>query len=368
MKMHNGFHFMAALSFCYVVARDSNVKKGTLEPSKWAFVTIIVVMIMIAGDTAANSPCGGALAGNRYRVIISTDIGGGDEDDIQSMVHYLLYSDLFNTEGVISSPPGKGRRKDILEVIDKYEKDYPNLKTYSDKYPTPDYLRSIAKQGATNPAPEKGHSSPTEGSKWIIHCAKKEDPRSLYVLVWGSITDVAQALRDEPGIKGKIRVYFIASWNQKQDQNAFRYIDKNHADLWLVHNNSTFRGWYIGGNQKGELGNSSFVDNHVKDHGALGKYFVPLKGGRIKMGDTPSYAFLLRGMPDDPTKDSWGGRFVRKKDRPNWWVDDPNQALAERGHLGAKTVNKWRRKYLRDWQKRMDRCKDKAPLSSTQKQ
>ena len=120
---------------------------------------------MMAGYTAAYSPGGGALAGNRYRVIISTDIGGGDEDDIQSMIHYLLYSDLFDTEGIISSPPQKGRKKNILEVIDEYEKDYHNLKTYSDEYPKPDYLRSIAKQGATNPSLQKGYSNPTEGSR-----------------------------------------------------------------------------------------------------------------------------------------------------------------------------------------------------------
>ena len=86
------------------------------------------------------------------------------------------------------------------------------------------------------------------------------------------------------------------------------------------------------------------------------------------MGDTPSYAFLLRGKPDDPTKESWGGQFVKRKGRPNWWIDDPEPALVERGRPGAKTVNKWRQQYLRDWQKRMDRCKDKAPLSSTKKQ
>jgi len=349
-------------------AGASNVKKNIRKHKKWTLSTIIVIIAVFISSGTASDLGGGALAGNRYRVIISTDIGGGDEDDIQSMVHYLLYSDLFDTEGIISSPPQKGRKADILEVIDKYKKDYPNLKTYSDKYPEPNYLRSIAKQGAINPAPEKGYSNPTEGSKWIVHCAKKKDPRPLYVLVWGAITDVAQALHDDPGIKKKIRVYFIASWNQKNDQNAFMYIDKNHPDLWLIHNNSTFRGWYIGGNQQADLGNKSFVDKHVKDHGELGKYFVPLKGGSIKMGDTPSYAFLLRGTPDDPTKDSWGGRFVKRKDRLHWWEDDPDPALAERGHPGAKTVNKWRRQYLRDCFKRMDRCRNKAPIRSNHKQ
>ncbi len=368
MKKHNGLCFMAALSFCDIVERDSNVKNTIRKATKLTLTTIIGIMATSMTSGAASDPGRGVLAGNRYRVIISTDIGGGDEDDIQSMVHYLLYSDLFDTEGIISSPTQKGRKADILKVIDKYQKDYPNLKTHSDKYPEPDYLRSITKQGAINPAPQKGYGNPTEGSKWIIHCAKKKDSRPIYVLVWGAITDVAQALHDEPGIKKKIRVYFIASWNQKQDQNAFGYIDENHKDLWLIHNNSTFRGWYIGGNQNEDRGNKSFVDKHVRNHGELGKYFVPLKAGSIKMGDTPSYAFLLRGNPDDPTKESWGGRFIKRKDRPNWWIDDSDLALVEKGHLGAKTVNKWRRQYLRDWQKRMDRCKDKVPAGNPQKE
>ena len=38
MKKHNGFHFFAALSFCDVFARDSNVKKGIRIPTKWMFV------------------------------------------------------------------------------------------------------------------------------------------------------------------------------------------------------------------------------------------------------------------------------------------------------------------------------------------
>ena len=73
-------------------------------------------------------PNKGALYGTRYRVIVTTDIGGSDPDDFQSMVHYLLYSDLFDTEGLISSPTwGTGRASYILEVIDAYEKDYPKL-------------------------------------------------------------------------------------------------------------------------------------------------------------------------------------------------------------------------------------------------
>jgi len=73
--------------------------------------------------TANTEPSGGALAGERCRVIVSTDIGGSDPDDFQSMVHYLLYTDVFDTEGLISSPWGAGTKQDILDVIDAYAKD-----------------------------------------------------------------------------------------------------------------------------------------------------------------------------------------------------------------------------------------------------
>jgi hypothetical protein len=33
--------------------------------------------------------------------------------------------------------------------------------------------------------------------------------------------------------------------------------------------------------------------------------------GVIKMGDTPSVAYLLHGMPEDPTQPGWGGKYVR---------------------------------------------------------
>jgi hypothetical protein len=159
-------------------------------------------------------------------------------------------------------------------------------------------------------------------------------------------------------------VHFIASWNLKQDPHAFRYIDEHHPDTWTIFCDTTFRGWYMGGEQGGDLDNKTFVERHAKDHGALGDYFAPLKEGAIKMGDTPSVAFLLRGDPNDPTRDSWGGRFIAKEGRPRWWVDDPNPAWVEKDRPGAKTVNRWREDYLRDFERRLDRCLDNQPSLS----
>ena len=38
----------------------------------------------------------------------------------------------------------------------------------------------------------------TEGSEWINHCARRDDPRPLHDLVWGGIEDLAQALQIRP--------------------------------------------------------------------------------------------------------------------------------------------------------------------------
>ena len=65
----------------------------------------------------------------RPRILISTDIGGTDPDDNQSMIHYLMYSDLFEIEGLVSSPSfGEGSKEEIIRMIDLYEQDYPKLK------------------------------------------------------------------------------------------------------------------------------------------------------------------------------------------------------------------------------------------------
>lgn len=261
-------------------------------------------------------PKKGALYGTRYRVIVTTDIGGSDPDDFQSMVHYLLYSDLFDTEGLISSPWGPGRAGHILEVIDAYEKDYPKLKKHSENYPTPDYLRSITRQGAIDVAPYKGFGEPTPASELIIACARKNDERPLYVLAWGLLEDIAQALHDAPDILPKLRVNYIGGPNKKWGLNAYEYIRREFPNLWIIEDNSTYRGWFNGGSMEGDLGNHTFVMEHVAGHGALGTYFADQLGGVIKMGDTPTVTWLFDGDPEKPEGDSLGGRFERVWHRP----------------------------------------------------
>ncbi len=292
-----------------------------------------------------------AFSQTKIPVIISTDIGGDDPDDHQSLIHFLLYSNRFETLGIISSPPGKGRLSDIEEVLTAYEKDFPKLRSISKDYPLPNYLREVSRQGETEIQSNKNPERLSSGAEFLAKQILKYG-KPVYVLIWGSITDLAQAIHFYPEIKPLIRVYSIGSWNTQQDQKSRDYLWYDHPDFWWIENNSTFRGMYIGGIQDDPWGNHTFVEKFVKGFGAMGTLFFEKKPD-IKMGDTPSVLYLLHGNPANPEGESWGGSFVKSQERQNYWTDHQKPELIQNNRPGAKTINRYRLEYLKDWKDRM---------------
>jgi hypothetical protein len=276
-----------------------------------SFSTSRVVAVALTAFGAFAPAASAENAGARPRVVVSSDIGGTDPDDFQSMVHLLLCADDLDLEGLISSPYGPGRREHILEVVERYERDFPALRARSPRYPEPGALRAMAKQGAWESPGPAGVGRATEGSDWIVRCARRPDPRPLWVLVWGGIEDLAQALHDAPDIVPRLRVYFIGGPNKMWTVDAYAYVERHHPMLWMIEANSTYRGWFTGGNQSGDWGNTAFVTAHVAGRGALGDYFASLLKGSIKMGDSPSVTHVLRADSERPEVAGWGGRFVR---------------------------------------------------------
>ena len=269
------------------------------------------ICALAAVDAAGAERYQGPTPDPRPRVIVSTDIGGTDPDDIQSMVHFLLYADMFDVEGIISSPWGPGRREHILEVIDRYAQDYPALKTHSDRYPAPDVAARRGEARRDRRVVRQRGRTPDRGVRVDRACARRPDPRPLWVLVWGGIEDLAQALHDAPDILPKLRVYFIGGPNKMWSVDAYDYIETHHPSLWMIEANSTYRGWFVGGDQSGDWGNQAFATAHARGQGALGDYFASILGGVLKMGDSPSVGYLLSGASPDPGRGGWGGRFVR---------------------------------------------------------
>ncbi len=318
-----------------------------------------------------------------YRVLVSTDLGG-DPDDIQSLIHLLHYSDILKLEGILSTAgPGSEPHVDkITYWVKRTDLNHLRTQGYTDLMSEEDVL-SIVKQGAfKGRAPDSDGS--TAGSRWLIERAHAPDPaglnRPLWVLVWGSLTDVAQALYDDPTIAGKIRINAIGSSNTVNDPVSRDFIfdgmQDKWPDLWWIEDgilprlsHDTFRGYYLGGDQTGEWGSKAFLDHHVRNHGTTCGGQYPEKMGDafpvgewpegvLKEGDSPTFAYLLSpilggvGYLDDPTSESWGGQFRRPDAHqyPNYYVD--LDASAEECQA---TINRWRVAYLSDWAGRWKR-------------
>lgn len=296
----------------------------------------------------------------KRRLIITTDIGGGDEDDIQSMIHFLVYANMFDLEGIVISRPG-GHISAMRKVVSAYRKDYNKFLFVSPDYPSPGELLRLTKVGAKRygKTPAQGWSKPTAGSKLIVKQARKIDDRPLYVLAWGSTTDIAQAVYDAPDIKKKLIVYGIGtnSYNYWGDEAPTDYLRKQ-KDLFFIDNDTTFRGIYLWGqNGKDKYGNVGFVSKVIKKRGALGRLFyrisadINVNSYGIKMGDTPSLLFVMNGDIENPRRPSWGGAFCKKTRKR--FVDCKNPNLKIGSYFGAKTVGIHRVDFLKDWERRL---------------
>lgn len=279
-------------------------KNQMINRMKKLFVTASL-FLLFAGLVDAQNP-----VPMKPRILISTDIGGTDPDDNQSMAHLLMYSDLFTIEGLVSSPSyGKGRKEEIYRMIDLYEKDLPKLLKHNKGLAKPKYLRSVTKQGKMGAAPFKGYSEANEGSDWIIKCARKKSNQPLWVLVWGGLEDLAQALHDAPDIQNQIKVYWIGGPNKKWSANSYAYIAENFPNLWFIEVNSSYYGFFSNSNYPDSVKKSDYYERYIDGAGYLGQDFKNYYRGEVKMGDTPSLLYMMDGDPNDPSKESWGGSF-----------------------------------------------------------
>jgi len=162
------------------------------------------------------------------RVVVMTDIGG-DPDDMQSLVRYLLYTCDFETEGLCTGF-GHGHYKQtrpelIRERIAAYGKVVANLRRHRSDYPSAEHLLSLVKDGHNGDPHKVGPGMDSEASEWITQVLDKPDPRPVWFSIWGGPRELAQAIwkasqtRSEEQLaafKKKIRVHSIAD----QDRTA----------------------------------------------------------------------------------------------------------------------------------------------------
>jgi hypothetical protein len=314
-------------------------------------------------------------AGKRLRVMMSSDfpmfpVVNSDPDDVQSMVRFLLHANEFDVEGLIASAGTfsmVAQKKNILAVLDEYDKVDENLRKHDPKYPTADALRAVTFEGKGNnngiriawgcgkqPAMDIiGKGKDSEASNAIIAAADKPDPRPIWIGVWGGPREIAQAIWDVKNTRsekeykafiGKLRVFLIAC----QDATHGWLMDEC-PDLFIIESRNTYFGMMGSGNR------AWAEENIIKNHGPLCAIYPPRAGGGegVIEGDSPSFLYLLsanRGInnPEDPTQPSWGGQYVRKG-TTNHYVDGP----------GGSTISKWKNDFQAEFKERTAWCIEK---------
>src|SRR5262249_32394651 len=146
--------------------------------------TLTALLLLAAGVAQAAAPP--APRSERLRLVIETD-AGGDPDDEQSLVRFLLYCNEWDVEGIICNR-AKARDRENLNPqrtglgivrrqLDAYGKCHPRLVKHDNRYPTKEYLwkRTVA-----------GYDESDDAVKLLIAAVDSDDPRPLWYSDWGT--------------------------------------------------------------------------------------------------------------------------------------------------------------------------------------
>ncbi|MBN2807823.1 MAG: DUF1593 domain-containing protein [Prolixibacteraceae bacterium] len=248
------------------------------------------------------------------RIINTTDLGA-DPDDEQSMVRQLVCANEFDIEGLIVSTgcwKKSQSNTDMLDkIVDAYGEVYSNLIVHAEGYPTPEYLRAISVMGQTGYGmSDVGTGKDSPGSELIIASVDKDDPRPLWVMGWGGMNNIAQAIwkvretRSPEELKkflGKLRLFDILG----QD-DAGAWIAKNFPEVFYIRATGVY-GWQ-------SPKNGAYYTEHIQNHGPLGAVYPDTKWA--PEGDTPAFMHVYPNGLNDPEQidqGGWGGRFSFEK-------------------------------------------------------
>ncbi|HKL31010.1 MAG TPA: nucleoside hydrolase-like domain-containing protein [Tangfeifania sp.] len=299
------------------------------------------------------------------RIINTTDLGA-DPDDEQSMVRQLVSANEFDIEGLIVSTGCWKKSQSNTGMLDKiiyaYEKVYQNLIVHADGYPTPEYLKSISVMGQTGYGmSDVGTGKDSPGSELIIAAVDKDDPRPVWVMGWGGMNNVAQAIwkvretrsaYELSKFLSKLRLFDILG----QD-DAGAWIAKNFPEVFYIRATAVY-GWQP---------SDEYLDEHIQSHGPLGAVYPDTKWATE--GDTPAFMHVYpNGLnnPEQIDQGGWGGRFsfekkesirsmseVAKIDENAETKYDPYYMYGNTEE-GAQAIKRWSEGYNNDFAARMD--------------
>lgn len=288
----------------------------------------------------------------KSRLIVLADMGN-EPDEVQQMLQLLMYSNVIDIEGLISvtgiylQPGNEHPYRRVVhpelfhQLIDGYQKVYPNLNQHSDGWIPPFRLHTMVTSGQSEYGMAGvGDGKSSEGSDWIINRLTRPDPRPVFIAVNAGSNTLAQALYDYrkghtpeelDAFVAKIRVYE----NAGQD-DAGAWINHEFPGIhWIrsIHQTKNFGGYkgddlgpHVWNPYPGTAkGQDDWAHEHIRTgHGALGELYpmrlygqhdfnspASLGGGGI----IPWMSLVPTGLtdPSEPSYGGWSGRYTVEK-------------------------------------------------------
>lgn len=171
----------------------------------------------------------------RVRVIVSTD-AANEIDDAYAIVHALL-TPQFIVKGVVAA-----HFKD--RVPHSLEKSYEEVVRIINRCGLKGQVPIL--RGAAAPLVDERTPQRSEGAELIIREALSDDPRPLYVLCGGPLTEVASAYLLKPEIAGKVKVIWSGGgaypdnaneYNLQSDVHAVNTVFSSPMEVWQIPSN-----------------------------------------------------------------------------------------------------------------------------------
>jgi hypothetical protein len=329
-----------------------------------------------------------AFAIENPRLFVLTDIGG-EPDDTMSMVRLMTYTNQIDIEGLAATNAnGRLGPERIQRIVAAYGKVRDNLELHEPGFPKPDYLLERITQGLPldgMQAVGEGRDSP--GSELLIRAVDRDDPRPVWVTVWGGPNLLAQALWKVRATRSpaelakfvaKLRVYAISDqdnsgpWIREEFPGVFYIVTPGinagggfHHATWIGIGGDRFHGRFDGADFT--LVSNEWLGRNIRK-GPLGAEYPNWEF--MMEGDTPSYLNLINnGLsdPEHPNWGGWGGRyelytprkekwFLQPETRPIW-TNVQDEVLGNDGEwhtTNHATIWRWREAYQNDFAARMD--------------
>lgn len=346
----------------------------------------------IAGVVLLFVALGTVLAAERPRVFVLTDIEN-EPDDAMSMVRFLVYSNQWDTEGLVATTSihqqDKVAPERIREIVRAYGQVRDNLEKHERGFPTAAQLLSVVSEGRRDygmRAVGLGMDSP--GSDLLIRAADHDDPRPLWVPIWGGPNVLAQALwkiratRPPAALADfveRLRVYAISDqddsgpWLRRTFPRLFYIASPGlhaggayHHATWSGISGDKFHGRFTGADFA--IVDNPWLDQNIRRKGPLGAQHPPTTF--LMEGDTPSFLNLINNGLSDPERPDWGGwggryelytprlqKWFQEPETRPLWCDASDEVLGADGHWHQSnhaTIWRWRSAFQNDFAARMD--------------